>query len=121
MRKRLRKKLRRREFTEMGFSVAYRINPGLSSLASESLLDKFILEAIEDNDLHCGGGGGPEEWDFIVGANGRKSASEANRQAVRVWLKAQPDISVVSIGPLLDLWNGDEDAFEREAHGKHAA
>ena len=120
MRKRLRKKLHLREFTQLAFLAKARVNPSLSEAAHDALLDRFILEAIERNDLHCGGGSGPEEWDLIVCANGRRSSSEADRQRVRAWLEGQGDLSSIFIGPLADAWNGEHAAFE-EPHGKHAA
>jgi uncharacterized protein YggL (DUF469 family) len=120
MRKRLRKKLRVGEFIELGFTARYRVKNGLSLAALDSLLDRFILEAIEANDLYCGGGGGPAGWDFLVCANGRKSATDADRQRVRRWLEEQPDISVVFVGRLLDAWHGDDDALET-SHAEHAA
>jgi len=93
MRKRLRKKLRVGEFIELGFTARYQVKAGLSSAALDSLLDRFILEAIEANDLHCGGGGGPVEWDFLVCANGRRSATETDCESVRIWLEEQPCVS----------------------------
>jgi uncharacterized protein len=120
MRKRLRKKLRVGEFLELGFTARYQVRAGLAPAALDSLLDRFILEAIEANDLHCGGGGGPAEWDFLVCANGRRSATDADRQGVRTWLEEQPDISVVFVGQLQGAWHGDDDAFET-SNGEHAA
>ena len=58
MRKRLRKKLRLREFTQLCFTASYRVKSSFSTDSLDSLLDRFILEAIESNDLSCGGGGG---------------------------------------------------------------
>ena len=112
MRKRLRKKLRLREFIQLAFSARYQVKPGLSPAAIDSLLDRFILEAIEANDLHCAGGAGPVEWDFLVCANGRRSASEVDCQRVRTWLEGQGEVTVVFVGDLQDAWhfdaNGDE-------------
>jgi uncharacterized protein YggL (DUF469 family) len=120
MRKRLRKKLRLAEFKQMGFEVRYRTDAGLTEAARDALLDSFILQAIEANDLSCGGGGGPEEWDFFVCANGRRSSTEADRERVRDWLERQPDIAQVLVGRLQDAWHDDE-AAEREPLGRHAA
>ena len=120
MRRRLRKKLRLQEFIQLAFLAKAKVNPGLPEKAREALLDRFILEAIEGNDLSCGGGCGPWEWDLVVCANGRRSASEDDRQRVRTWLKGQADLSSVFIGSLSDAWHGDEEAFE-EPHGNHAA
>ncbi len=120
MRKRLRNKLRLREFIELAFTARYQVKPGLSPAALESLLDRFILEAIEANDLHCGGGGGPVAWDFLVCANGRRSASEADCQRVRIWLEGQRDITSLFVGDLQDAWHFDDGEGEKP-HAKHAA
>jgi uncharacterized protein len=117
MRKRLRKKLRLREFVELAFTAKYQVKPGLSPDALESLLDRFILEAIEANDLHCAGGAGPLEWDFLVCANGRRSATDADCERVRTWLEGQADITAVFVGDLQDAWHVDEDECEMpQAH-----
>ena len=82
MRKRLRKKRRLQEFTQLAFLAKAQVNQGLPEMAREALLDRFLLEAIEGNDLSCGGGCGPWEWDLVVCANGRRSASENDRERV---------------------------------------
>jgi uncharacterized protein YggL (DUF469 family) len=120
MRRRLRKKLRVGEFTQLGFTVKYRPAQCLETVALESLLDRFILQAVEANDLHCGGGGGPAEWDFFVCANGRRSSTDADREQVRRWLESQPDVTHAFVGQLVDAWHGDPEALEKPL-GEHAA
>jgi uncharacterized protein YggL (DUF469 family) len=109
VRRRLRKKLRWAEFTEYGFAVQYRVRTGLTRAAVDDLLDRFILEAIEANELSCGGGGGPSEWDFFVCANGRRSATDVHRRRVDEWLRGQKDIAVRRISALHDAWNGPDE------------
>jgi uncharacterized protein YggL (DUF469 family) len=115
----LRKKLRLAEFKQMGFTVLYQLKPDLAEPALADLLDRFILDAIEANDLHCGGGGSPEGWDFIVCANGRRSSTEADRERVREWLEGRPEVRSVVIGPLWDMWHGEDGA--QDPPGEHAA
>ncbi len=115
VRKRLRKKLRLREFVQLAFTARYQVKAGLLPAALDSLLDRFILEAIEANGLHCGGGGGPAAWDFMVCANGRRSSSEADCQQVRTWLEAQEEVSSGFVGNLQDAWRdepGDGSAID---------
>ncbi len=57
MKKRLRKKLRRGEFQELGFEVRFRAVDDLSDEAFDNVADAFISQAIEANGLICGGGG----------------------------------------------------------------
>ena len=63
MRKRLRKKLRRAEFTELVFGLRYTLVAGLTAAAADDFLDRFLLQAVEANDLRCGGGGQGVAWD----------------------------------------------------------
>ena len=109
MRRRLRKKLRRAEFTEYGFVVQYRAHTGHTRAVIDDLLDRFILEAIEANDLNCGGGGGPSEWDFFVCANGRRSATDVHRRRVDEWLRDQMEVAERRISALHDAWNGPDE------------
>jgi uncharacterized protein YggL (DUF469 family) len=120
MRKRLRKKLRVAEFTQMGFTVRYQPRPGLGDSELEALLDRFVHEAIEVNDLHCGGGGSPEGWDFFVCANGRRSATDRDRLRVRDWLESQADVTNILVTQLQDAWHGGGEE-PQEPPGKHAA
>jgi uncharacterized protein YggL (DUF469 family) len=108
VRRRLRKKLRRQEFTELGFAVQYRVQADLAPAAIDDLLDRFILEAIEANDLSCGGGGGPAEWDFFVCANGRRTATDFHRGRVDEWLRGQREVTARLIIGLQDAWNGSD-------------
>ena len=122
MRKRLRKKLRLREFTQLCFTASYRVKSSFSTDSLDSLLDRFILEAIESNDLSCGGGGGPTDWEFIVCPCGRRSASEGDLQRVRFWLESQEEIDSAFVGHLQDAWNGsDDDDLVGGSHAEHAA
>lgn len=112
MRRRLRKKLRKAEFTEYGFAVQYRVHADRTPAMIDALLDSFILEAIEANDLSCGGGGGPTEWDFFVCANGRRSATDIHRGRVGDWLSDQKEIVTRRISALHDAWNGPDEPSE---------
>lgn len=109
MRKRLRKKLRNAEFTQFGFSVQYSVEHGLAAPVLDDLLDRFILDAVEANGLHCGGGGGPAEWDFFVCGNGRRSATDADRQRIEEWLQRQREVTARRVGGLQDAWHDDDE------------
>jgi uncharacterized protein len=98
VRKRLRKKLRKGEFREFGFEIAFRVKK-----RRDELLDRFILEAIESNGLLFGGS---EMGGFATSAADRASATDDQREKVRAWLEAQPEITDISIGELRDAWHG---------------
>ena len=76
MRKRLRKKLRHAEFTELVFGLRYTLVAGLTAAAADDFLDRFLLQAVEANDLRCGGGGQGVAWDFGVYADSSGCRSE---------------------------------------------
>jgi uncharacterized protein YggL (DUF469 family) len=98
LRRRLRKKIRKGEFRELGFEIAFRV-----SKRRDELLDRFILEAIEGNGLLFGGS---EIGGFATSAVDRGSATDDQRDRVRAWLEAQPEITGISIGDLRDAWHG---------------
>ena len=108
MRKRLRKKLHRKEFAEYGFSIWLRFNKGLAEQESDRFIDRFLAELIEANGLQFGGGGNRNEWEGVVAKAGRGSASEAHRQLVRDWLGSRSAIAEYQIGELQDVWYGFE-------------
>ena len=103
MRKRLRKKLRKGEFQEMGFQVKFHLLADLDEPCQGSFFDTFIEQAIEGNGLICGGGFGTA-WDVFVTLDGRGSATEEHRRRVRDWLLGNPVVSSVQVGSLVDAW-----------------
>jgi hypothetical protein len=109
MRKRLRKKLRFGEFREDAFGVRYTLRPGLSEAERDAVLDRFIEQAVDANQLRCAGGGGSVAWEFQVMRVKRGSPTEAQRAAVGAWLGAQPEIASYALGGFFDCWHGREE------------
>jgi uncharacterized protein YggL (DUF469 family) len=109
MRKRLRKKLRRAEFTELVFGIQYTLVAGVSDKAADDFLDRFLTNAVEANKLLCGGGGQGVAWDFVVTLAGRGSPSEAQRQILAKWLAEQPEVLSYTLGEFVDGWHGPEE------------
>jgi hypothetical protein len=107
MNKRLRKKKHRGEFQELGFAVRFRFTAGLAAEARNRLLDDWIAQAIEDNDLVFGGGGGDDEWEGFVTVDEGGSATEAHRESVARWLQANPLVVDHTVSALVDAWYGD--------------
>jgi uncharacterized protein len=107
MRKRLRKKKRLGEFAEFGLLVAVTPTITFGSSEPDSLLDRFIEEAIERNDLSCGGGGG-ETWEFFVTAKARRaSVTQARRQSLEAWLRSTPGVETYTLSSPVDAWHGN--------------
>src|SRR5690606_16434048 len=79
MRRRLRKKLHRAEFTELGFEVVAELDLGLDQEQRYAFLDRFI-DAVEARQLGFGGGGSTPFAGFVARL-GRASASGADREA----------------------------------------
>lgn len=82
MRKRLRKKRRLGEFREMAFDVSYALDPGVHAERAQDFLVRLLEQAIESNELSCGGGGQGESWELCVTKAGRGSPTEVQRDAV---------------------------------------
>jgi hypothetical protein len=117
LRKRLRKKLRRGEFTEYAFDVQYSLNTGMLAAAAEDFLDRFIEQAIEARNLCCGGGGKDLSWDFLVTRAGRGSTTQEDRTAVQAWLAGQPEVRSYAVGQFVDAWHDSENNLGK----RHAA
>lgn len=104
MKKRLRKKLRLREFQEMGFQTAFDLAISNEDEEKERLYAFWdcLVEVVEANHLMMGGA----LDNFFVCTDSRCSATEVDRSALRNWLETQPEASNVTIGPLVDAWHG---------------
>jgi uncharacterized protein YggL (DUF469 family) len=110
MRKRLRKKRCLGEFREHAFDVSYALRPGLSVEQAEDFLFRFLEQAIEANDLACGGGGQGESWELCVTRAGRGSPTEEQRDAVSAWLASQPEVRSHNLGAFFDAWHEPEES-----------
>lgn len=101
MKKRLRKKLRIKEFQELGFQVSFdsAVEP---KSAAELAFMKELLAFVESIGLFIGG----SSTDFYAVADGRNSATPEQQEALRTWLSQQPQVSNITIGPLTDAWYG---------------
>ena len=95
--RRLRKKLHVDEFREDGFHVRFVLR-ALSAVNAHRFWDDFLSEAIEARGLTYGGA----EEGFVAALRG--SATEADRDAVRDWLAARPEVASAEAGPLVDAW-----------------
>ncbi len=111
MKKRLRKKLRTGEFSEMGFLMGYRYAADKSEADRFELLERFLEKAVESNGLLCIGFPKEEQENqfeaFVMLDETRGSVKEEQRLAVAEWLKGEPEINAFHIGPLMDAWYSD--------------
>lgn len=97
MRRRLRKKLRVREFRIDCFEVAFSLDPSLDTDHRNAVLDQFI-GMIESSGLQCGGGG-RADWSVVVESTGsRRSTTDEDRRHVLKWLEAHPSVIRWAVG-----------------------
>jgi uncharacterized protein len=104
LKKRIRKKLHKGEFQELGFTVLVRFKEGLTGEARETFLDEFILQTIEASGLLFGGGADELKLTGFVTPADRGSATDEHRDRVAAWLKNRLEVHEVEIGNLVDAW-----------------
>lgn len=104
MKKRIRKKTHRGEFTEFGFSIEVTFNTNLSHEDFDSFINAFLDEAVQQNYLSCGGGGDPAKVQFFVAQATKEAMTDADREKVSAWCKARKEVKAVTAGPLEDAW-----------------
>lgn len=103
MHRRLRKKKRLGEFTELGFLVNVELVPALDDPGFDAFLDRWI-DAIEARGLRCGGGGSRETFEGFVTGRGRESATDADRAALAAFCANDSAVIRQDVGPLVDAW-----------------
>lgn len=103
MKKRLRKKLCKGEFKELGFYVYFRLPEDMADEDLDTFLDRFFTEALESNGLGFGGSG-HHEWEGFVAVDRRGSVTEEQRRHVDDWLKNHPQVVEHQISELRDAW-----------------
>lgn len=101
MKKRLRKKLRLREFQEMGFHIDFNLDLPVAG-EEEDVFWVQLINMVESRNLQIGGG----LTNFYATGLHRCTATEADRAALAGWLGQQPAVRNVRIGPLIDAWYG---------------
>ena len=116
MKKRLRKKKHRAEFTEWGRRLLIIRN---RKDGFDEFLDAFIDEAIEANGCYCGGGGKEDMLDVVVELGRRSDDPAARVKKITAWLDARSDVQSWKTGEEFDIWHGDfqdiEDKIEPAA------
>lgn len=101
MKKRLRKKLRLREFQDFVFHVRFDLAIPNTDEANDAFMDK-LFPFVEGKNLTING----TINDFYVQPEYRRSTAETDRQLLLEWLAQQPEVINAQIGPLADAWYG---------------
>lgn len=106
MRKRLRKKKRVGEFTELCFELRADLRDGLANAELGEFVDRLI-DAVEARQLAFSGGAGRDhKLAGVVTREGRGSATEADRAALAAFLDHDASVVQHEIGKLQDAWHG---------------
>jgi uncharacterized protein YggL (DUF469 family) len=98
MKKRLRKKLRLREFKELGFTLDFDVDPDDDT--AYGLLDARLDELLDSHNLTIVFGYGTL---FVKTKPYYKSVTESSRQAIIGWMQKQPEAINLGFGPLADF------------------
>jgi len=106
VKKRLRKKKHLGEFRELGFELSGALQPGVSNDDINAFVDRLI-GVIETRSLLFGGGvGGDDNFGGFVTRDGRGSATEDDRAALREFLSSERQFTRFDVGALRDAWYG---------------
>ena len=106
MKKRLRKKLHVKEFTEFGIEFDFSISIDISEEEFNSLIDRFISDFVEGNGLFCGGGWDPKERSagFIIEIGLKRANCNYYADKLQSWFESE-GIKFPSTYKIVDLWN----------------
>lgn len=99
---RQRKKMHLGEFQELGFLVNWQFDEGTSIDQIDEIVDKFIIEVIQANNLAYEGSG-YLHWEGLVCLEKIGKCEEKHRTLVKNWLEAN-GIKQVEISELFDIW-----------------
>jgi len=94
------------EFQELGFMVEAQLANAASGAEKDQLLYSFLSEAIEANGLAFGGAVNEDFGGIVVSDKAYGKVDEQHRAKVEEWLKRQPGLKDVVVGPLRDAWYG---------------
>lgn len=107
MKKRLRKKLRLKEFQELGFILRFK-----HSEPQDAFCNEFI-DFIESLKLIIGGCCG-NEWDVFVAPSARGNITESQQLAIQEWLRQRGTTSDLRLSTLIDVWYTSWDKREKD-------
>jgi len=99
MKKRVRKKLRRGEFAEMGRAILIR---RVSGDGADEFLD-CLIDAVIAAGCSCSGCAAQDTFDLLVSCGTRQDDLDGRFQAIREWAGSRTDIASFSESALFDL------------------
>ncbi len=111
MNKRLRKKLRKGEFKELGFKLEVSLVRSLDESGMDAWWDGFI-DSVEGLGLSVGGGGHYDHVYAVSSAAKRSSVTASQQKDLENWLSANPMVEKFTISALFDMWYPPKHMFE---------
>ncbi len=106
--RRQRKKLKVREFQELGFPVELELKPETTSDVARTLIQALLSDVIEPNLLSFAGG---ENYGFVCGYRFTRKVQESDRAMIEAWLNARPEVARASVGALADCWHAEQPIY----------
>ena len=103
MNKRLRKKLRKGEFKELGFRLNVSLARSLDEQGMDARWDGFI-DLVESLGLSVGVGGHYDHVYAVSSATKRGSVTPSQQKELEIWLSANPMLENFQISTLFDVW-----------------
>lgn len=102
MKKRIRKKLHIKEFTQYGieFNITFSIN---EKIDNDNLMYDFIT-LIENNHTFCGGGGDDKEWGMIVEINKKYHTADQLSDIIKNFFFEKLEDKFEYNFKVIDLW-----------------
>ena len=110
MKKRLRKKLRVKEFTEYGFEIKIIFKEELSDEQEDKFTTRFFIDIIEKNGCGYYGGMLRTEFNGVIADRSIGQNPKAKQQLIKELLEKDSLVQTVIIGKIVDIKN--ENAFE---------
>ena len=104
MKKRLRKKLHKGEFQELGFAVSWQFTDTLDTKELDTFFDALLV-MVEGRGLTFGGGGGPEQGSGFLCKKGRGSVSGEDCMGVARWFELLGPKVSATVGSPEDAWH----------------
>jgi len=104
MKKRLRKKLHKGEFRELGFEIRFEFDRLFTEKEVFDYCDGFI-DMLESYGLEVGGGWDTKHFDGFITTH-KGSVSPEEREKVIAWLSEAEDVKTFMTGELRDAWYG---------------
>ncbi len=88
------------QFQELGFEFEISMHKVIANEEAEAFVGAFLIDVVHVRNLAFGGGinGG-----YIV-VNGKGSATDDDREAIKSWMSARSEVAAVRVGPLADAW-----------------